>query len=150
MIDYKVINCVESGGWVVVETLGGTWDEKVSGPFVSRNEAEKRKKDLIKCRQVSSAVKRLTENCDYAAPVKPGFSDSVVVPIKPSADAAQALRNIADRIESGELPNEATVVCGPEVFHAGQVDDARAATDAVFNLTVGIHRLMRPVMEGVD
>lgn len=73
-----------------------------------------------------------------------------VVKIKGCLDAAQALRNIAEQIESGELPNEATVVCGTEVFHAGQVNDAQAAADAVFNLTVGIHRLMKPVMESIE
>ena len=73
-----------------------------------------------------------------------------VVQIKGCLDAARALRNIADQIESGELPNEATVVCGTEVFHAGQVDDARAATDAVFNLNFGIQKLMSGVLGGEE
>lgn len=73
-----------------------------------------------------------------------------VVQIKGCVDAAQTLRNIADQIDNGELPNEATIVCGSEVFHAGQVDDARAATDAVFNLNLGIQKLMNGALGGEE
>lgn len=156
MSNFKVTHCAKSGGWIVIEVLSGLMSKKVSGPFTEKNQAEKRKEefDLIESRRSdkedsrSFLLKSLVENCDYAAPVKPGFSDSVVVPIKPNTDAAQTLRNIVDQIESGELPNEATVVCGTEVFHTGQVDDARAASDAVFNLNLGIHKLMNSALGG--
>jgi len=57
--------------------------------------------------------------------------------------APEALRNIADAIEQGEYEdNEATVIIGTDVFHVGQSDDAKAAENAVWNMTFGIHKLM--------
>lgn len=72
---------------------------------------------------------------------------SNVVQLKPSMNAADALRDIANRIESGELENEVTVICGTEVFHAGVFDDGVAATNAVWNMTYGIHKLMNRAIE---
>ena len=72
---------------------------------------------------------------------------SNVVQINPCADAATGLRNIADMIETGELDNVATVICGTEVFVVGEFDDARAAEQAVFDMTVGTHKLMKAVFD---
>jgi len=61
-------------------------------------------------------------------------------------DPEKALRNIADMIADGELPNNsATVIIGSEVFHAGNIPDDQAVLEAVFNMNVGIHKLIRPI-----
>jgi len=70
-----------------------------------------------------------------------------VVSIKPCANVSEALRNIADSIDDGDLVAEdCTLVIGTDVFHLGCVDDGKAAVDATFNLTLGIHKLMAPIM----
>ncbi len=70
------------------------------------------------------------------------------VQLKPCANAAIALRNIADQMESGEIAaDECTVIAGIDVFHCGEFDDGRAAESAIFNMTMGIQKLMRRVME---
>ena len=70
-----------------------------------------------------------------------------VIQIKPSGSAADSLRNIAAMIDDGELANECTVIVGTEVFHVGELDDGRAAEQAIFNMTAGIHKLMKAVHE---
>lgn len=71
-----------------------------------------------------------------------------VVSLYPCANVAEGLRNIANQVEEGELPDDGcTVICGSDVFHLGCVDDAQAAGDAVFNMTYGLHLLMRPVVD---
>ena len=66
-----------------------------------------------------------------------------VIMIKPCAHPPTALRNIADAMESGEFTmQDVTVIAGTEVFHCGQVDDAKAATEAVWNMVYGISKLM--------
>jgi hypothetical protein len=68
---------------------------------------------------------------------------SNVFQIKPCAVPQIALRNIADGMDSGEFCAEnVTIIAGTEVFHCGCVDDARAAMEAVWNMTYGIHKLM--------
>ncbi|MGH1470142.1 MAG: hypothetical protein ACRBCS_03055 [Cellvibrionaceae bacterium] len=74
---------------------------------------------------------------------------SNVIQIKPCGNAAHALRNIADMIDNEELCNECTVIVGSEVFHCGEIDDGRAAESAIFNMTFGIQKLMRPVVDAV-
>lgn len=77
-----------------------------------------------------------------------GGDMSNVVQLKPCVNAATALRNIAEMLESGELESsEVTVICGTEVFQCGVFDDERAAESAVFNMTMGIHKLMRPIFD---
>lgn len=71
-----------------------------------------------------------------------------VIQLKPCANAAIALRNIADQMESGELQaDECTVIAGSEIFHCGEFDDGRAAESAIWNMTMGIQKLMRPVID---
>ena len=71
-----------------------------------------------------------------------------IILLKPCGDAATSLRNIADMIDSGEITaTECTVIAGLEVFHCGETNDARAVESAVFNMTFGVHKLMRPVIE---
>lgn len=66
-----------------------------------------------------------------------------VVQLFPTADAPTILRSIASAIESGEYPKtDCTVILGSRIFHAGTVDDAEAAQEAVWNMTYGIHKLM--------
>ena len=70
-----------------------------------------------------------------------------VIQVKPNVNAAISLRNIADMMDSGEIPaDECTVIAGTEVFHCGVFDDGRAAESAIFNMTMGIQKLMRPVI----
>lgn len=71
--------------------------------------------------------------------------------IKPCSNAVVALRNIADMMEDGEIEaTECTVIAGTDVFHVGVMDDGRAAESAIFNMTMGIQKLMRPVIEADD
>ena len=66
-----------------------------------------------------------------------------VVSIKPSMNAAEALRNIADDIDSGLFDGESvTVISIPDVFQLGPVSNSDAATEAVFNCTFAIHKLI--------
>ena len=71
--------------------------------------------------------------------------------IKPCANAVEALRNIADMIEDEEITaTECTVIAGTDVFHVGVMDDGRAAESAIFNMTMGIQKLMAPVIFADD
>ena len=73
---------------------------------------------------------------------------SNVIQLKPCLNASTALRNIADMMESGEITSdECTVIAGVNVFHCGTFDDEKAATNAIFNLTLGIQILMRPAVD---
>jgi len=72
---------------------------------------------------------------------------SNIVQLKPCGNAALALRNIADQMESGEIDSkECTVIAGTCVFHCGEADDGRAAEGASFNMTMGIHKLMESAL----
>jgi hypothetical protein len=67
-----------------------------------------------------------------------------VIQLNPSINASQTLRNIADRMDSGEIEaSECTVIAGTDIFHCGAINDARAAESDVFNMTFGIHKLMK-------
>jgi len=73
-----------------------------------------------------------------------------VIQLKPCVNASVALRNIADMMDSGELaPEEATVIVGFEVFQCGQLDEFRAAENAIFSMTLGIQKLMNGVLNSV-
>ena len=73
---------------------------------------------------------------------------SNVVPIKSCAVAPIALRNIADGMESGEInATEVTIIVGTDVYHCGGISDERAAESAIFNMTLGIHKMMRRIFE---
>lgn len=66
-----------------------------------------------------------------------------VFQIKPCADAATALRNIADGIDNGEIDiDNVTVIAGTDVFQCGDFEDSRAVENAVFNCNYAIHKLM--------
>lgn len=67
---------------------------------------------------------------------------SNVKQIKPCSNASEALRDIADMIDRGEISKEATIIAGSEIFHCGVYDDASAAQDAVWNMIYGISKLM--------
>lgn len=68
--------------------------------------------------------------------------------LKPCTNAQLALRNIAKQMDSGEIEDEeVTIIVGTEVFHVGCWDDSRAAEGAIFNMTMGIHKLMQPVID---
>jgi len=71
-----------------------------------------------------------------------------ITQIKPCANASVALRNIADMMESGIISaTECTLIAGTKVFHVGTFDDERAAESAIFNMTMGIQKLMKPVID---
>lgn len=68
--------------------------------------------------------------------------------IKPCANAPQALRNIADKMDSGEFDiDNVTIIAGTDVFQCGEFDEGRAVENAIFNLTFGIQKLMKPILE---
>ena len=63
-------------------------------------------------------------------------------------DVSTALRNIADGIDEGKFEDTGcTVICGTDVFYCGNVDDNTAATEAIWDMTFGIHRLMAATHE---
>ena len=77
---------------------------------------------------------------------------SNIISLKPNVNIPEALRNIAFSIEKGHLDAEdCTVIAGFEIFHLGCMDDEVAVTNAVFNMTYGIQKLMRPTVDvGVE
>lgn len=73
---------------------------------------------------------------------------SKVVPIKLCANAPDTLRMIAEQMENGKFATTSvTVIAGAEIFQCGEFDDERAVENAVFNMTMGLHKLMRPIFE---
>lgn len=67
-----------------------------------------------------------------------------VFEIKPSNSIPDTLRNIADRVETGEIiqgGTGATLIINSEVFHMGTHDDCDAAVNAVFNMNVGLQKI---------
>ena len=79
------------------------------------------------------------------------MSDKVVM-LRPMMDVPTGLRNIADAIEAGEYDyfTDCTVVLGTNIFSLGEVDDSRAAVNAVWDMTYGIHKLMAMGLTGED
>ena len=73
-----------------------------------------------------------------------------VIHLFPAANVAEGLRNIADGVDEGQFTGKAcTVILGGKIFHLGCVDDAQAAGDAIFNMTLGLQILMRPIVDAV-
>ena len=71
-----------------------------------------------------------------------------VIHISGCLSASDSLRNIADAMDEGTYPDDgATVIVGSEVFRCGEVFDGRAAEQAIFNMTFGIHKLMNAVFD---
>lgn len=77
-----------------------------------------------------------------------------VTPIKPSINVAETLRRIAEYIERGEFEGMSCtmVLDSQHVFSFGKdrVDDGRATSEAVFDMTIGIHKLVHPVMHVIE
>lgn len=67
-----------------------------------------------------------------------------VVMLRELVSVPAGLRNIADAIERGDYDYSAdcTVILGTYVHHLGENDDARAAVNAVWDMTYGISVLM--------
>ncbi len=67
-----------------------------------------------------------------------------IIHIQPaSASVPDALRNIADQYEAGDYADDpVTIVIGREGFHIGTRGDDNMAVNAVFDLQLGIHKLM--------
>ena len=71
-----------------------------------------------------------------------------IIKLFPNQSISEGLRNIADDIDAGNLPDDGcTLIIGTEVFHLGSVSDEQAGADAVFNMTLGIHKLMKPIFQ---
>jgi len=74
-----------------------------------------------------------------------------VIHLRPYQDVVQGLKNIIEDIESGALDiDEMTLIGVPYIFHLGPGTDETAAADAVFNMTYGLHAMMRPIFEDDD
>lgn len=72
---------------------------------------------------------------------------SNVIQIKPCCDPVATLREIADKIDRGEFEQgDWTIIGSGHIFHAGQVNDERAAEAAIFNMNFGIHKVMYAVV----
>ena len=66
-------------------------------------------------------------------------------------DTETALRNIADMIKDGEIPNDnATIIIGTDVYQTGNVPIEQAVMESIFNMNMGIHKLMKPIFESGD
>jgi len=71
-----------------------------------------------------------------------------VISLFPNQSVSDGLRNLADDIDAGNLAGDGcTLIIGKGVFHLGPGSDEQAATDAIFNMTLGIHKLMKPIFE---
>lgn len=71
-----------------------------------------------------------------------------IINIKPNLSVPQGLRNIADSVERGEFEaSDCTIVIGTRIFHLGCFDDNEAAANTLFDLTLGIQLLMKPVVD---
>ena len=70
-----------------------------------------------------------------------------IIHLPQATSVSDALRNIADQYDAGEYGDDpATLVIGREVFHIGTRGDDKAAVNAVFDLQIGIHKLMAAVL----
>ena len=68
---------------------------------------------------------------------------SNVVVLRPNADIAAGLREIADTIERDGMQDCcATVIIEGDIYHVGTLDDTEAAIRAVFDMNVGLSKLM--------
>lgn len=68
---------------------------------------------------------------------------SNVTPLRPSQDIPTGLRNIADEIEKGDFkPEHMTLIAGNRVYHLGTVSDQKAAVNAVWDMNIGLSRMM--------
>lgn len=71
---------------------------------------------------------------------------SNVIKIRPCADVAQGLRNLAEEIENGNFYcDNVTLIMNSEVSQLGQFTDERAAEKAVFDMVFGISKIMHVV-----
>ena len=74
-----------------------------------------------------------------------------VINIKPNLSVSEGLRNIADMFDRGEFGDansfDCTVVIGTSIFHLGCFNDEDAAANTLFDLTLGIQLLMKPVVD---
>ena len=71
-----------------------------------------------------------------------------VVKLFRDQSVSDGLRNIANYVDSGELPSDnCTIIIGTEVIHLGNVSDEQAAADAIFNMTLGTHKLMKAIFD---
>ena len=71
-----------------------------------------------------------------------------VIYIRKCQNAPIALRELADRIESGAAGSQnVTVINTPDVYHFGAGSDEQAALEALFNLNYAIHKMMNATME---
>ena len=65
----------------------------------------------------------------------------------PGTPVPEALRNIADEMEAGELECRATVIVGTEIFHPGPMSDERAIEQTVFDLALAQFKIMQAALE---
>ena len=70
-----------------------------------------------------------------------------VVNLKDGSGPAEALRDIADGMDAGEIDStNCTVIAGIDVFHVGAIRNDQTSQEAIFNMTMGIQILMAPVV----
>jgi hypothetical protein len=72
----------------------------------------------------------------------------------PLSDVPRTLRSIADRIDAGDFPGQTCtlVLDGHNIFTFGhgRIHNDQAGREAVFDLTVGLHRIMHAVSVGIE
>lgn len=74
---------------------------------------------------------------------------ATIIKLPQAGSVSEALRNIADQYEAGEYGDDpATLVIGREVFHFGTSGNEAAAANALFDLQLGIHKLMASALGG--
>lgn len=74
-----------------------------------------------------------------------------VVPITENSDVIEGLRGIIKQINSGEIkPKNCTLVINSYVYHLGDVGDQESIRNAVFNLNVGLQRILEIALDDVD
>jgi len=76
---------------------------------------------------------------------------SKIVQIKPNTNIPDSLRQIADDYDDGSAVGKScTLILGVDIFHLGTFDDADAAVLAIWDMTYGIHKLMKKALAEDD
>ena len=74
-----------------------------------------------------------------------------VIQLFPSGDIPETLRNIADGVESGEFEcTGCTVILGTDIFQIGAPTLEKAAEQSIWDMTFGIHKLMKEALSYND
>lgn len=74
-----------------------------------------------------------------------------IVPITENSDICEGLNGIIEKIKSGEIKTtNCTLVISSYVYHLGDVGNLGATKNAVFNLNLGLQRILEIALDDAD